>query len=264
MPCRNEGWITGASIPAALRWCDALVVLYHATADPFYVDARVHVLHEIDPTWREAAYRQRMLDVAREMGATHVATVDADEILTANATGRIRDEIEKLSPGEVLRVPWLHLWGSLDTYRHGDKSKWAAATAPLAFRCDEIVEYPTHSYDIHSRCPADLVTKEIWPSRASGLMHLQHVSRRRVVAKQVLYRFNEVLRWNTSPKRIEARYGPTTDETGMKLRPVPSDWWGCERDSVNADAEPWQDAEVRRLLAEYGRERFAGLDLHGF
>jgi hypothetical protein len=32
---------------------------------------------------------------------------------------------------------------------------------------------------------------------------------------------------------------------------------------LDVDAEPWQEAEVRRLVAEHGRETFAGLDLFG-
>jgi hypothetical protein len=32
---------------------------------------------------------------------------------------------------------------------------------------------------------------------------------------------------------------------------------------LDVDAEPWQEAEVRRLVAEYGREKFTGLDLFG-
>lgn len=265
VPCRNESWVLPASIPALLRFCDDVVALDHCSTDatPDILHAfSVHRLHEAEPTWREAAYRQRLLDHARELGATHVVTVDADEILTADAVGSIRGEIERLERGDVLRVPWLTLWGSLDQYRDGDMSVWSRAMAPIAFRADSL-NYDDSGYDIHMRVPR-LASKSIWPKREMGLMHLQHVNQRRVRAKQVLYRLNEVLRWGTPAKQVEARYGPTTDETDMRLAPVRDGWWGAEKANIELDAEPWQADEVRRILAEHGREKFAGLDLMGF
>jgi hypothetical protein len=267
-PARNESWILRASIPAMLRFCDDVWVLLHACTDNTRdilatltkeYPARVHTLYEWDPTWREAAYRQRLLSHAVSLGATHVATVDADELLTANAVERIRPEIESLAAGQVLRVPWFMLWGSLDQYRAGDDSVWSSATAPVAFRVDG-AKYPVTRYDIHTRVPAGLVPRNVWFDRSAGLMHLQHASRARVAAKQSLYRMNERIRWNTPVKDIERKYGPTTDETGMRLQRVPDGWWGPERKAVDVDAEPWQAGEVRRLLSE-SAERFVDLNI---
>ena len=42
--------------------------------------------------------------------------------------------------------------------------------------------------------------------------------------------------------------------------PVPPEWWsGHDVDSIDVDAEPWQEAEADRLIALHGIERFAGL-----
>jgi hypothetical protein len=271
IPVRNESWVLRASIPAALKWCDAVVVMDHRSDEGTHTELvagrvnrgweMVH-LFEGDPEWREAEYRQRLLGQARGMGATHVVTIDADEILTENAIPRIRDDIAQLRPGEVLRVPWLQLWGSLDKYRAGDNSVWSSATVPLAFHA-EGCDYSRGDYDIHERVPLRLTPKEVWP-RSMGVMHLQHVNRRRLVAKQVLYMMVEVVRWNTPPAQLTARYGKTLDEKGMNLAAVPPDWWGPEKSAITPEAEPWQEGEVKRLLAEHGRERFSGIDLHGF
>lgn len=205
---------------------------------------------------------------AIEQGATHVATIDADEILTANKCVALRQSIAFLLPGQVLKIPWLMLWGSMDRYRAGDESVWSSATAPVAFRVDGSVNYAAGAdgYDIHTRVPNSLEPVHIWPERDGGLMHLQHVSRRRLVAKQTLYKLQEVLRWSgrESAETINRRYDPTVDETGATFRDVPLDWWGPEKTLVKPDAEPWQEAEVKRLLELHGRERFAGLNLHGF
>ena len=276
VPARNEAWVLRASIPAMLRWCDAVVVLDHASTDEtpdvlgwmaLRFPGRLHRLHEADPTWREAKYRARLLAAARELGATHVAVVDADEVLTTNAVDRIRGEIETLDAGEVLRVPWLMLWGSPDRYRGGDGSVWSGATAAIAFRADELAAYPAEAqYDIHTRSPTHPRGRDrtVWHDRAAGLMHLQHVSWRRLIAKQVLYRINERLRFGTPAAEIEARYGAATDKANMLLREVPADWWGPERQDIDADARPWQEAEVGRLLALHDRALFDGLTLFGF
>ncbi len=268
IPARNESWVLRATIPAALKWLDAVVILDHCSTDDtpdvigwlaLQYPGRVHRLHESDPTWRESAYRQRLMMKAGELGATHVATIDADEALTANAAGLIRDEIDRLRLDEVLCVPWFMLWGSLKEYRNGDRSVWSSAVAPFAF-CLSGRAYAGAAYDIHQRVPAGLAREDIWTERDKGLMHFQHVSRRRLVAKQLLYKLTEVLRWGNMACEIEAKYGRTTDESGMKLSPVP-DAWGVP--VIDADAEPWQEAEVKRLLREHGRERFAGIDLLG-
>lgn len=266
MPARNEGWAIRAALASSLRWCDRVIVLDHASTDDTAAIARtfdrVDVLAEADPVWREAAYRQRLLEAAREAGATHVATVDADELLTWNLIPHARAMVEALGDAEVLRLPWLMLWGSLDKVRANDDSVWSRATAPVAFKLGLETCYPQGDYDIHARAPAGLRPHEV-DGRNAGLMHLQHVSRRRLAAKQALYKLNERIRWNTPTKQIERRYGPTADESGMVLADVPGDWWGGERAHVDADAEPWQEGEVKRLLSLHGREAFEGLDLLG-
>src|SRR3954468_875088 len=91
LPARNEDWCLGLSVRAALRWCDAVVVLNHASSDRTAkilcdvvaeVGNRLRVIHEPNPEWSEMSHRQRLLDEARSMGATHIAIVDADEVLT--------------------------------------------------------------------------------------------------------------------------------------------------------------------------------------
>lgn len=273
LPVRNEAWCISASVRSALRFCDAVIVLDHASTDEtpdilgwlaVQYPKRIVRLSESNQTWREALYRQRMLEVARDRGATHLVTIDADEILTENAVQKIRGLIECLEPHEVLKVPWLMLWGSLDQYRAGDQSVWSSSTVPIAFKLTSDTFYTQGDYDIHCRVPTGLSDRCGWPLRDKGVMHLQHVSQRRLRAKQVLYKLVEVLRWGKDAEEIERRYSRTTDETGMKLQAVPEDWWGPERGQIDADAEPWQEGEVLRLLARYGRERFAGLDLMGF
>jgi hypothetical protein len=50
--------------------------------------------------------------------------------------------------------------------------------------------------------------------------------------------------------------------------PVPESWWAPYENlmqylDLSEDTEPWQQTEVKRLIAEHGREKFVGLDLFG-
>ena len=126
MPACNEAWILGLSLRVALRWCDSVVVLNHASTDctAGILDAisdehpnRVAILNVEDPTWNEMLHRQAMLDVARRLGATHCAIVDADEVLTSNLVGLIKIQLEQLAPGGFLQVPMRNMWRAHDWTR---------------------------------------------------------------------------------------------------------------------------------------------------
>jgi hypothetical protein len=77
-----------------------------------------------------------------------------------------------------------------------------------------------------------------------------------------------------APYMGDSTNGYGTPET-WTYADVPAEWWApyiarveglsltMPIGSVDIEAEPWQEAEVRRLVAEHGRERFEGLDLFG-
>lgn len=274
MPVRQDAWSLAASSRAALQWVDDLIVCENfvwadpATDEALPDDPRItHIYHDA-PAWDEADIRLHMLDVGRRLGGTHFALCDADEIATANLP--MRDMAADLKPGDGLRLPWLHLWRSLDKYRD-DASPFGRLAQTSVLFCDHpsLTYKPRDDgYQIHQRAPGGVMFAPA-VTKGAGLMHMQHASWRRVVAKQVLQRLVEHLRYGAtrSVKEINLRYRPTTDETGLVLRDVPAEWWkGLEglRELIDVSAVPWQVDEVYRLLDTHGRQRFAGLDLMGF
>jgi hypothetical protein len=275
MPARNESWVIAYSARAALEWIDYLILLDHASTDAtpgmlvaVFADypGRVEVLKEPDPMWTEMAQRQRMLTAAREVGATHVAIIDADEVLSANIYLVALKTAAKLRPGEVLMVPWHNAWRSCDRYRCDD-SKHARQWLSLVF-CDRQDLYWGGAERFHHRAPFNSSPGPKVPGdrHDGGVMHLQRASWRRALARQAWYKCVERLRWPDKPvDEINRPYSESLDEHGLSTRPVPAEWWpsGLDRSMINIDAEPWQELEVRRMVAEHGRERFSGLDLFG-
>lgn len=271
-PCRNESWVLGLSMRVALKWADSVVILDHASTDstPTIIDGlqaefpgRVHRLREEDSAWNEASIRQRMLDEARRLGATHMALVDADEILSTNLLPTIRDTISALAPGECLRLPWPALWRDLHQYRVDD-SPFGHARVVCAFRDDPGLSHNRPEYPIHTRIPNGARIVDRLNVGDGGIMHLQFLEWGRLVAKQSLYRISETILYGRTPAEIEKTYSAATDETGLVTAPMPAEWWaGYEPllPHLRLGETPWQAAECERLIAEHGREKFAGLNL---
>ncbi len=280
MPARNEDWIIGLTTRAALLWVDELVVLNHCSTDDtakILADVqneypgRVTILEDNIPVWREMAHRQRLLETARERGASHIALVDADEILTGNSVDSIRQHIEKTPAGEVMQLAWHCLWKS--PYNYCSVSRhWAHAWVSFAFRDQANFHWETRNgYDFHHRHPMESLWGDYRPVLRSdgGLMHLQFVQWARLLSKQALYKMTEVLRWpeRETISRINAKYDAASDESGaFQKTATPDVWW--ERYSkwmfyLNPQKEPWQVGECRRLMREHGAAKFAGLNLYG-
>lgn len=286
MPARNEDWILGLSMRAALMWCDQLVINIHASTDntkkiayqiareygDLGPDPRVTVMVDENPVWEEMRHRQNLLTVARLEDASHIVLVDADEVLTGNLIPVIRDHIEKLPTDGLLQLPWLCLRDSINRF-HASGS-WAQQFISMAFLDSPHLYWKAQDdgYDLHHRHPMGRYLDPVKPYslQQGGLMHLQFVSQRRLKAKQALYKINEVLRWpNREPvETVDRRYNLAVYGEGhvMEFANCPSEWWDPYEhlmEHLNPGAEPWQESECRRLVQLHGADRFKGLDLFG-
>ncbi len=286
MPVRNEDWVLGLSARALLRWVDELVILDHCSNDrtePICADLerqfkpQISVLRDNNPVWLEMRHRQRLLDWARTLQATHVVTIDADEVVSANLVKHMRDIVSEIPPGQILQLPWITCRDSI--YNHHRTGLWAQQHASAAFVDDPRYHWKQRNgYDFHQRAPMGRPEVPYKPVAHSfgGILHLQYSSRRRLLAKQALYKMTEVIRW---PGRdtlavINQRYDWSVYGQACKPEGAPvfdlakcrDDWWAGYGDLMQylrVDDKPWQEAECRRLVEQYGREHFNGLDLFG-
>ncbi|MFJ7209875.1 glycosyltransferase family 2 protein [Streptomyces sp. NPDC098789] len=284
MLVRNEEWVLRCSLRAALEWCDAVVIIDHASSDRTRMileeigagepAGRVVIRSWPDSSrWDEMAQRQLLLELAREAGATHLALVDADEVLTANFLPHVRKWIAALTPGQILDVPLVPVWQDLDHYRD-DGSEWCRQFVTIAVAdCDGIYWAPEEAdgYQHHCRAPRNagdgFVPTSSLSSLSGGMMHLQWAARERLLWKHRSYKLFERLRWpdRQTVAELDAKYSRALDETGMALSRVPSDWWGgYRRDLINPAHETWYVDECERLWQEHGSDTFVGLNLWGW
>jgi len=286
IPLRNESWILGLSVRAALLWCDEVIALNHASTDQTAdmlgelqaeFPSRLHVLSVPEKQWNEMQHRQMMLDLARAKGATHGAIVDADEILTGNLLDRVRDAIEPLAAGELLHLPGYYL--RCGTERYHLNGVWGRRWFSSAFRMDDRLYWAAtgrDNYEHHHREPMGTRWNIVKPitQDEGGVLHLWGANERRLKAKHALYKVTERLRWTEKPvEQIDQMYSwwkngcdARSEPASWLFRDVPKAWWAPYEgwmQHVHLYREPWQENEVKTLVEKHGREKFAGLDLFG-
>jgi glycosyltransferase involved in cell wall biosynthesis len=275
MPARNEGWVLGLSARSALKWCDALVVLDHASTDdtPELLESlakeypgRVYTISVDDPSWPEMAHRQQLLEFARAIGSTHIAPVDADEVLAGEMLPIVRGRVEQLGAGKYIGTPMRNLHRSIHQYRCDNSPFGSQAGTMLAF-CDHPSLYwqSKDGYDHHQRSPHKSSMGA--GMRGAGILHLQFASWRRLTAKHAWYKCMERLKYpSKSIADIEKQYSLAPNETGLQLADVPAEWWHPYEEYMHyldLDRDPWQESAVRHMVADHGAEKFDGLNLYG-
>ncbi len=272
MPCRNSGWVLGLSARALLQWVDELIVLNHASTDD-----TPHILGEIstetrrlwwftqpETGWPEMEHRQELLRRARLSGATHIVTVDDDEVLTGNLVPTIRETIAAIPEGHTLQLPWLCLRGDVNTV-HAD-GIWGSAYASVAWQDDPRCHWSSAErggYQYHHRHPMGrALVPQMMSRRQGGLFHLQMVDDRRLRAKQYLYQLKDRLnptRERPTAQSVRDYYSPAvygksaTDPGPVILAEVPPEWWAPYAplmQHLHLGGEPWQLDECRRVLRE--------------
>jgi|ERR1700723_272769 len=308
MPVRNEAWVLGLSLRAALEWCDDVMVGLHDCTDESKTIVReiqaergkVAYCEFVGGTWTEMAHRQTLLNGARAMGATHIVILDADEVLTGNLLALIEPavfdrwgkrqsvigyHVTCLATGTVLQLPWLALPRTIDRYLTA--GAWGLGQqVSMSFVDQPSAHWALHDgRDFHHRNPMGIGRSFRAPLKPEqgGLMHLQFLGERRLRAKQALYKAVEMIRW-PAPCMLEGKYCANKEMLAERLNwmygravyesdpakyasaPCPESWWQpYERlmKYLDVDAEPWQEGELKRLIAEHGGEKLAGLDFFG-
>ena len=258
-----------------LRWCDDAVFLLHACTDASEAileavaseyPGRVHVIHESDPVWREMHHRQKLLEYARCLGATHVSVVDADEIIAGDTLPTMRDHAARLAPKQFAAIKFRNIIDGLHQYR-AEPGPWGTEAGTIVAFADHgrLCWEARNGYDHHQRSPYGASMASY--IQGGGLMHLQFASRRRLLAKHALYKVSERIKYpQKSIRDIDALYNMAPSLSSITRQPTPAEWWAPYEDLMqycDVDAEPWQEQATRNLVAEHGAAMFSGLDLFG-
>lgn len=280
MHVRDEQWVLGASLRAALMFVDRVVVLDHDSTDstPAIIDqvsaefpGRVSRSGWQGQHYNEAAMRQRTLEEGRRIGGSHFFWIDADEIICHHLIRPLRSVIADLNPGQTLELPWLAMWESLDCFRD-DESVWTNNFKAFAFADHPDINYRSYQdgYDMHqhARDTKGDPVRPLSDQSSGGVMHLQFANRRRLIAKHAWYKMSETVRFpgRNPASEIDQRYNEAVDGSGLRLRSAPALWWqgyASLRESIWFDDPPWHETEVLNFWRTHGPAAFEGLELWG-
>lgn len=205
-------------------------------------------------------------------GATHIAMLDADEIISGNLLSKIRGIAADLAPGHCLSVPMICVWRGLDQYRSDSNTVFHRAKTPVLFADHPSLDWAPRpdGYELHGRVPIGtraIHTPYVKPSHG-GVLHMQWASWDRLIWKQRWYVLRERSFYGQrdTAQVINERYQRSVDESGMQLSPIPEGWWAPYmkwRDRISLDGDRWHKAECFRLAQQIGLGGMKGLNLFG-
>jgi hypothetical protein len=275
MPVRNEDWILGFSLRVALKWCDEVIVADHWSEDRSRriingLHPRVIVRDDREYQWREMEQRQMLLMTARERGATHIAIIDADEVLTANLLPGIRNIVENTPSGSMLDLPLYNMRQTREVPTYHSNGIWGNRWVDVTFADRPELHWAGDGF--HHREPFG----QSWHGRRSkpiqqgegGVLHFWGASERRLRAKHALYKITERLRFpKKTAKEIDDYYNQAIiPQLPWQFKAVKPEWIEPYADLMqylHIDREPWHEAECKRLYRDHGEQTFHGLDLFG-
>jgi len=179
-----------------------------------------------------------------------------------------------LPPGAMLSLPGYNLRGGLNRYH--SNGVWANRWFSTAFKDQPEAHWGGDKF--HQREPVGVnwTQHKPIPQGEGGTMHLWASSLPRLHAKHRLYRCTERVRWPQKPvheiermyswaEKGDAEYHSFGTPETWTYADVPGSWWAAYAslicDHLHLDAEPWQNAEADRIIAQYGREYFKGLSV---
>ncbi len=280
---RNEDWVLGLSLRVSMSYCDAVVVADHGSTDRTaqiideaqaeFPNCPIDVRRVGQTEWREADIRQEMLERGRRLGGTHFVIVDADEVPTGNLLPQLRGLAFSAHPGCWVSLPMIATYHSPTVYRWdglwGERSAIPWAFADSAELCWKF----SSAYQCHRRSPFNAFDQGLLFSGRDrgGLFHLQFANKIRLQSKAAWYKMMETVTYpgtRTAADLNQIYDWALRDESAAQVDVVPHDWWGpyLERGWLQffqPNAPAWHFREAHRLAEQHGRQRFAGLELHG-
>lgn len=314
MCVKNEDWVIGASLRAILEFADEIVVVDDRSTDrtqeiigqvsrdhpwrihysrwtptkiekiknSFDGEVRDVEVPDQDGWWDEMSVREHSLLLGRKHGGTHFAMVDADEVLTANLVDRVRADMLRLVPGQVLDYPMIAM-RKLETAKEGDdagrivahyqddQTVWSHAMLSFGFMDAPGLSWRPDvlGYEHHHRCPYGVRGSHYMPlasKEQGGVMHLQFTNANRLLWKHRWYKMLETIRWpnRRTPQQLNETFGLALKTPG-KLTRAPDEWLlNYEMEKLKLDGWAWHEGECNRLLDLYGAGRFQSLDLWGW
>ena len=254
VPVKNEEWCLEYCLKS-LSFADLIIAI-----DDNSTDSTVTILKKYNCLiipfqtntsigWKEYEIRTELLKQARECGATHIISLDADESCSEEFQKNARNIFEKLQPGQSLELEWLNLC-SKTTYKEPQIFKTFAY-------CDDKISVYEKGFIGIPRVP-DTGVEPLKIIDKNFIFHYQFIDKERCTYKQIWYMVSELLKKERSARKINNMYSHTKSftckeilDSGMRPTSLPQ---------INSN-NIWQKEEILKKFTEHGIETFESLDI---
>lgn len=277
MMVKNEDWILEATIPQLKKFVDEILVL-----DTGSTDKTKEILTRCDVEVRKgdydlrhnnnySAWRQQLLNWARERSATHLIWLDADEAFTTNFLICFDEWLQKLQPGQKLILDWLCLWKSPYQMRI-DNCVWKEIPKDFVF-CDDGFSMFSGTKLHEGRTPGvnDEKSNIRVPREFGAVMHYQFAAFDRFQMKQAFQRMREFsISIENGAKNndslalgINMKYGICMDDQKALSEDMPKSWYeGINGLEKIKDALPgWYSPAIIEFFDRKGIKFFEPLQI---
>jgi glycosyltransferase involved in cell wall biosynthesis len=265
IPAKNEEEIIGVCLQSLQKVVDHVVVYDDNSTDKTSEIARqagavvINESYSSESGWPEFKIRERLLEEARKLKATHIISIDADEALAPTFAKVAKEYFQKMKPGDTLSLRWITLWKRADFERVD--GIYASLYKEFAF-CDDLVSKHEYAYLGVGRVPKNLNGENIKvESDLGGILHFQYVFWEQTQLKQAWYRCSEFVQKERSAKRINNTYRTSLDSNQVKIKPLPAEWIvPCEKPEKKLK-EQWYKERIFELFDRHGVGYFEPLEI---
>lgn len=272
MPIKNEGWILDCSLSCASLWADHIIVADQSSTDNSAKICQsykkvIYILNEATNLDQSYA-RQILLEKTRDLFGNDniILALDADEILSSNFINNqdFNGIVDKLNPGQSLKLHWVMVFDELSKYINDKKSVWTNNYKHFIFRDDGKYNF-SNKKTSEPRMP-DEYTKNSFYYDEVKVLHLQFIDMERMLSKQRRYRMADYLEKQNFLKAVKVNrmYFITKKLSDLRKDVLPVNWLN-NYDNINLKIKTeylyWFDFEVLKIFKQYGIKLFSWLDI---
>lgn len=184
-------------------------------------EKKIKIFRAESTDFNESKFRQTMLTYSRDSKAEYIASIDCDELLSANLAKNLKENLKHFDFHNM----YLYWFNLADTIEH--------------VRIDGYYENAYHLFVAHTKNLKDLdltnsnyhsswrilpngnfppvVTSDI------GVIHLQSLNKKFYALKQLWYKHHEYINYGYSPETINKRYDKNVNYLNFKTLKCPEE-----------------------------------------
>ncbi|MGB8468310.1 MAG: glycosyltransferase [Candidatus Babeliales bacterium] len=276
MQVHNEENIVEQALRCLYPYVDTLIVLDDASTDETSrilkelqreLPNLTLIFNEVpsELPGQSVANYETLLRAARKLRGTHFIVMNVDEIISSNCLSNnlLRNEILNLKPGEQLKLPLIHVWGSTHEYRVNRSANETRNNFCSIF-CDMKKASYKKVTDVDWRLPSPLKNKVYTAPSACVVLQYSYADFDNALIKKALYQCLELARGHKSVDLINQSYRTHMKEE-VALLDMHDEQWKTDYPYFDPDVYSLPnyacELEVYDLFNKYGKEFFKDLDI---